>query len=194
MFSPFCLQNFVFPQIPGARRCGNKWHFPYFWLMLSVSSSLRLSVALDKENSVGQKGQVRPWHGACRTAQIREPIREVWQMVIIITVREWGHLFIILPFIYLFIYSESSTYLIRDVWQNKIPWVFPEVVKMVRKSPEFSRFSLIFSKKSLFPGFPGFPWAVRTLWLTWQLRFFLEWHLGNSMMWRNTVSRIQLNH
>ena len=110
--------------------------------MLSVSSSLRLSVALDKENSVGQKGQVRPWHGACRTAQIREPIREVWQMVIIITVREWGHLFIILPFIYLFIYSESSTYLIRDVWQNKIPWVFPEVVKMVRKSPEF----------------PGFPW------------------------------------
>ena len=164
MFSPFCLQNFVFPQIPGAPSCGNKWHFPYFWLMLSVSSSLRLNVASDKENSVGQKSQVRPWLGACRTAQIREPIREVWQMVITIVVREWGHLFInllfVYLFIYLFIYSESAKYLIRDVWQNKIPWVFPEVVKMVTKFPEFSRFSLIFSRKSLFP---GFPWAVRTL-------------------------------
>ena len=96
-----------------------------------------------------------------QNSQIREPVREVWQMAIMIVVREWGHLLINLPFIYLFNYSESTAYLIRDVWQNKIPWVFPDVVKMVKKFPEFSRFSLIFfSKKSLFP---GFPWAVRTL-------------------------------
>ena len=109
---PFLSPKFCVP-LPNSRSplCGNTWHFLYFWLMLSVSSSLHLSVTLDKENSVGQKGQVRPWIGACRTAQIREPIWEVWQIVIIIVVREWGHLFINLPFIYLFIYSESTTYL-----------------------------------------------------------------------------------
>ena len=31
-------------------------------------------------------------------------------------------------------------------------------------------------------------------WRTWQLRFFLELHLGEFMMWKNTASRIQLNH
>ena len=40
-----------------------------------------------------------------------------------------------------FIYSESTTYLIRGIWQNKIPRVLPEVVKIVRK----------------LAGFPGFP-------------------------------------
>ena len=44
----------------------------------------------------------------------------------------------------------------RDIWQNKIPWVFPEVVKMVRKFPEFSRFSLIFFKKVPFSRFSKF--------------------------------------
>ena len=145
VLSPFCFPKFCAPpkfQEPPC--CGNKWHFPYFWLMLSVSSSLHLSVALDKENSVSQKGQVRPWLGACRTAQIRESIREVSQLVIIIVVREWGHLFINLQFIYLFIYSESATYCILSEMFGRT------------KFPEFSVMLLKWSENSL--SFPGFPW------------------------------------
>ena len=60
MFPFLSPRILCFPQIPGALHCGNKWHFPYFWLMLSVSSSLRLSVTLGKENSVGQKAKWDP--------------------------------------------------------------------------------------------------------------------------------------
>ena len=111
-----------------------------------------------------------------RTAQIREPSKEVWQIVI------WKRRVSAIYSFTGFIYSESTTYLVRDIWQNKILRVFPEVVKMVRKFPEFSRFSQIIFFPKKFP-FPGFPWAVWTLAMDreWWLKpfesrnFMIEW-------------------
>ena len=90
------------------------------------------------------------WLGACRTAQIREPNRDVWQTVILITVKEWVPFLYFLA-IYLFVFIYSFILRAPPIWSE----MFGRI-----KFPEFSRFSLIFSRKSIFP---GFPWAVRTL-------------------------------
>ena len=122
--------------------------------MLSVSSSLRLSVTLDKENSVGEKGQVRPWLGACRTAQIREPVREILQIVVITVVRKWDHLFI-----YSFI-LRAQPICSEMFGRIKFPEFSLRLKKFSENSLSFPGFPWFFPKKSLLP---GFHWAVRTL-------------------------------